>query len=177
MGDAVEKRKIGLGHRKLRRWIIPGGLVLLILVLTLLLTPGRAAAGNTGWHLVIRQAADQETLYKAPIQPGDDITFHWVHSVEHFRWQEEILVTEQGTLMLVESRFEGFGAGIPHDNPGGVRVEDGWVILENVNREVEQYQWLHSHTALPEILLQGDVMLTGSQLPHHQALEMTIEKR
>lgn len=177
MDNSVEHRKNILSQKQNGRWIIPGGLVLLILVLASLLTPGKAAAGNTGWHLVIRQAADQETLYKAPIQPGDDLTFHWVHSVEHFRWQEEILVTEQGTLMIVESRFEGFGAGIPHENPGGVRVEDGRVILENVNREVEQYQWLHSHTALPEILLQGDVMLTGSQLPHHQALEMTIEKR
>ena len=151
--------------------------MLLLLVTLVTWLPDRGAPQGTDWQVVIRRAADDEVLFTAPVAAEDLLVFHWVHSVEHFRWQETIAVTEEGSLMLLESRFEGYGAGIPHENPGGVRIEDGWVIFENMNRELDGYDWLHSHTALPEITRNNEAFLQGTELPHHQSLRMTIEER
>lgn len=128
-------------------------------------------------RLVIRTSEELEVHWHTPVKAGDVLVFHWIHSVEHIPWQETMEVTAANTLILKESRFAGFGAGIPHENSGGVRVEDGWVILENMQQEMNQYNWIHSHTALPEIRLNGEVMLQGADLPHHQPLTLTIEER
>lgn len=166
-----------LWMKKLQMRTILGLMMLFLLVMMGLWAAGREEPPLPGWNLVIRQAADGEMLFTAPVNRDDLLIFHWVHSVEHFRWEETIIITEEGRLKLLESRFEGYGAGIPYENPGGVRVADGWVILENMNLDLEQYDWLHSHTALPEITMNDETLLRGKDLPHHQSLRMTIEER
>ncbi|SMP60019.1 DUF1850 domain-containing protein [Anoxynatronum buryatiense] len=152
-------------------------LILAALCLSLLWGLVRWLPAAPGSMLVIRTANDMEVQWHTAVETGDVLVFHWIHSVEHIPWQETFEVTAENTLMLTESRFAGFGAGIPHENQGGVRVEDGWVILDNIQREIKQYDWIHSHTALPEIWLNGKVMLQGADLPHHQPLTLTIEER
>lgn len=154
-----------------------GAVLLLVVILLVLWQGGMPGLSDESWNLVIRDADQEQVLYRTSVVTDDVLVFHWVHSVEHFRWQETMVITKTGTLKLVESRFEGFGAGIPHENTGGVRVSDGWVILENIDREMPAYDWLHSHSALPEIMLNETVMLRGPDLPHHQPLRLTIEKR
>ncbi|SFH72415.1 protein of unknown function [Tindallia magadiensis] len=129
------------------------------------------------WMILIKENSEEAVLYEGPIQAGDVIGFHWIHSVEHIEWSETFQLNEEGKLYLIESRFAGFGAGIPHEHQDGFYVEEGMVVFEPKNHQVDYYDWIHSHTALPEITYNGEIMLTGEDLPHHQSLRMIIEER
>ena len=85
-----------------------------------------------------------------------------------------MVVLEDGRLDLVESRFGGFGAGIPHNEPG-MRVENGEVVTEPDRPPMEDYSWINSHSALREISLNGETLIAGVDLPHHEALNLTAE--
>lgn len=129
------------------------------------------------WMVLIREASEETVLYKSPIQAGDVIGFHWIHSVEHIEWSETFQLNEEGNLYLIESRFAGFGAGIPHEHQDGFFVEEGMMVFEPKNHQIDYYDWIHSHTALPEITYNGEIILKGEDLPHHQSLRMIIEER
>lgn len=115
-------------------------------------------------------------LYSVNVEAEDQLCFHWIHSVEHIEWTETFQLNSDGKLYLVESRFAGFGAGIPHDHQDGYRVENGMMIFEPKDHVVPYYDWIHSRTALPKITLNGNVLLKGGDLPHHQSLRMVIEE-
>lgn len=129
------------------------------------------------WVLTIQESPDGETYIAKAMDPKDTIEFHWIHSVEHIEWTETLQLSDKGVLYLIESRFAGFGAGIPHDHQDGFRVEEGMMIFEPIDHQVPYYDWIHSHTALPTITMNGELLVKGEALPHHQSLRMTIEER
>ncbi len=138
---------------------------------------GCSTEGDDIWKLTIRELPDGDTIYSVNVEAKDILKFYWIHSVEHIEWTETFELSTDGKLFLVESRFAGFGAGIPHDHQDGFRIEDGMMVFEPREHEVPYYDWIHSHTALPEITLNGDILLKGEDLPHHQSLRMAIEER
>lgn len=89
-------------------------------------------------------------LYSVNMEVDDLLSFHWIHSVEHIEWTETFQLNSDGKLYLVESRFAGFGAGIPHDHQDEYRVENGMMIFEPKDHEIPYYDWIHSRTALPK---------------------------
>lgn len=100
----------------------------------------------------------------------------WIHSVEHFPWTERFEVLEDGKLLLREIRFRGYGAGVPYERGTSVRVEDGDIIHGGIDETYPEYLWIHSRTATERITLNGTTLIRGADLPHHEALELRIER-
>lgn len=125
--------------------------------------------------LVIREERHrEELLVQHPVAPGDRVAFHWIHSVEHVPWTDILEVQGDRSLLLVESRFGGFGAGISHDDPL-IAVVDGEIITAPDRPPMERYSWINSHTALVMVSLNGEPVVAGDALPHHEALTLSIE--
>ncbi|MDT3358945.1 MAG: DUF1850 domain-containing protein, partial [Spirochaetota bacterium] len=62
--------------------------------------------------------SDQETgqvLFSQPVQEGDELSFHWIHSFEHIPWVEEYTIEANETFLLHTISVAGFGAGIPEN--------------------------------------------------------------
>lgn len=118
-----------------------------------------------------------EILVTAEVEAGDEISFHWIHSVEHIPWIELFVVDQQKNLLLQEIRFQGFGAGIPHDKGKEVVVEDGFIIMKDIGEVYSSYNWIHSHTATEKIALNGEIIVEGKDLPHHGYMKMVIQER
>ncbi|MBS0320519.1 MAG: DUF1850 domain-containing protein [Proteobacteria bacterium] len=70
--------------------------------------------------------------------PGDTFSVAWTHSVEKTRWEERYRV-EPASLVLVEARVEGSGAGM-EAGPGARLVDGAWT-------------WTPSSPPLPELRL------------------------
>lgn len=132
---------------------------------------------NSQFFLKIIDEATGETLIEVEADTGDRLTFHWIHSVEHISWIEYFTIDDQNHLRLEKIEFQGFGAGIPHDKGKEVIVEDGYIIMKDLGEVRSSYDWINSHTATKEILLNDKKIAEGKDLPHHGYMKMVIQER
>lgn len=146
------------------------------LVLMLLLSGGAAChlrlSGDP--EIRIRNQEDGTILASMPVKVGDHLVFEWIHSYEHIPWIEEYTITEDQVFRLDTIRVAGFGAGIPN-HKGETTVENGMVVMRNINESFPSFAWIHSRTALVSITVEGTTLIEGGDLPHHQAVTMTLE--
>lgn len=133
--------------------------------------------GDKGFELVISVQDGGRKLLSVPAAPGDALEFEWIHSVEHFPWFENFDVAADGSLFLRETRIGGFGAGVPYERGTSVRIEDGFIIYSGIDETYSSYRWINSTTAVAAISLNGKLVAHGSDLPHHEALELRIRLR
>ena len=118
-----------------------------------------------------------EEYYTFPVETSDIITYGWTHSFEHIPWTEQYRILDNTKLMLKKITIAGFGAGIPHDKGKITKIENGSIIMDEIDEEFEEINWIHSQTAMNYIMLNDKVILSGKELPHHTALNLKIEKR
>ncbi|SEQ81758.1 DUF1850 domain-containing protein [Piscibacillus halophilus] len=80
---------------------------------------------------VIQIETENQTYYLR----SHSFTLTWIHSVEHEPWSE-IYERQNDALVLTETYFKTFGAGVPSDGKI-IKAEDGFVHME-VNRPMEK---------------------------------------
>lgn len=154
------------------------GALFLALLSAGLLCAACGPGGSGASALVLRiETQDKGTvLFRSAVRGGDILEFTWIHSVEHFPWTERFEIREDGTLLLREIRFRGYGAGVPNERGRSVRLEDGWIVHEGIDEIFPAYRWINSWTAVDTLALNGTSLIRGSDLPHHEPLELRIER-
>jgi hypothetical protein len=102
-----------------------------------------AAIGISLWPsspaLEIVDARDGRSLFCERVKPGEELVLAFVHSVNR-RPVYDTLRVEEDHLVIVGSRFDTFGAGMPEASSpeGTLRVaDDGWLEW-TVNRPVPE---------------------------------------
>jgi len=126
--------------------------------------------------LRIRDWQNDEILLEARAGPGDQLYFGWIHSLENIPWHEYYYISDDLTLILDTIAFPGFGAGIPDNRGRGVRIQDGLIYMYDIDDEFEQLSWLNSHEFTQGIMLNGEHVARGSQLPEKR-LTLRVERR
>ncbi|MCC5912324.1 MAG: DUF1850 domain-containing protein [Clostridiaceae bacterium] len=129
------------------------------------------------YMLTIIEEKTTEDFVAIEVNVGDIVEFHWIHSVEHIPWIETFMIDDEGKFMLIETKFKGFGAGVPHEKEGKVKVEDGYVIMTELEERFEAYTWIHSHSATEKITLNGMNIVKAKDLPHHGFVKMKVQER
>ncbi|NBK21370.1 MAG: DUF1850 domain-containing protein [Spirochaetia bacterium] len=115
-----------------------------------------------------------QVFLKQGIEAQDRLTFTWIHSFEHIPWIEEYTVEDDNTFVLHTIRVAGFGAGIP-ENKGTVSFENGMVVYRDINEKFDHFAWINSQSALVSITVNDKVLIRGTDLPHHQKLELRLQ--
>ncbi|MDQ0338233.1 hypothetical protein J2S00_001017 [Caldalkalibacillus uzonensis] len=128
------------------------------------------------YDLVIHNEKNGTVYVQQAVSEGDMLELSWIHSVEKTPWHE-ILQVESGHFVLVETRFQSFGAGVPHTKEGTVKVEDDYVIMTELSEVIPVYRWIHSHHVQFGLELNGEPLLQTGDIPHHQPVEMRLKKR
>jgi len=131
---------------------------------------------QTGDTLVISNQETGEVYISYKIDSGDKLTYEWIHSFEHIPWFEDYEIMPDHSLSLQEIRVAGFGAGIPEDK-GVMTIEDGMVVMRELDDRFEDIHWLNSHTALQYIAVNDHIIIHGSDMPHHEPLILQIKGR
>lgn len=125
--------------------------------------------------LTISHQQTGEVFIKTRVESGDTLKYKWMHSFEHIPWTEEFEILDNNNLQLHKITVAGFGAGIP-ENKGKVTIEDGIIIMSEIEQDFEEINWINSNTALVYIGLNGDEIIKGSELPHHEPLNLVVKE-
>lgn len=126
--------------------------------------------------LIISHQETNEIYLKVDVEAGSTLTYKWIHSFEHIPWTEDFEILENNHLMLHEITVAGFGAGIP-ENKGKVSIENGIIFMRDIEEDFDGIHWINSNTALDYIALNNDELIKGSDLPHHEPLNLIVKER
>ena len=126
--------------------------------------------------LVIYDQQTGESFVTMSVHKDDLLEYNWIHSFEHIPWKERYRIEDNHILHLEEIQVAGFGAGIP-ENKGKMTVENGMVVMRELEDHFDYISWINSHTALSSIVLNGKTIVLGSELPHHHPLKLEIRRR
>lgn len=160
---------------KIRSLPLPIKTALAVLILGAVVWGAASLLRPPQWELCIEEAKTGQVLASAPIAPGDELYFGWVHSLEKIPWDEWYRVTEEGTLMLETISFPAFGAGIPADK-GDPVIRDGIIFYENIQQEFPYLQWLNSPQT-KDIAINGQFLASGLTLTDDGILILTIKRK
>jgi len=85
--------------------------------------------------LVVRDAKTGQTLEIGPISEGETFELDFIHSVDKLPVQD-FFVCRNGALILEQTRCLSFGAGLGYAGQGELKGENGWNIIDNMDRQV-----------------------------------------
>jgi len=152
-----------------------GKLIIPVLVIWILVS-----AAVFSWQqkkiLVVEELETGKVYAELPVKSGDELSFQWEHSFEHIPWYEYYEIREDGSFLLHTIAVAGFGAGIPAEMDCTYRYEDGLIYMDNIESEFPQFNWIHSQTALKNIKVNGELLLSGPDMPHHVKMVLRIRK-
>ncbi|GEL78230.1 hypothetical protein TMU01_24650 [Tenuibacillus multivorans] len=107
---------------------------------------------------VIQIQTDQHTYFLN----DDSFTLSWTHSVEKEKWYEKYK-NQNGELILTETYFKTFGAGVPAEGKD-TEVEDGFVRME-INRQMDELNVVVSEN------VQTTIETSSKDIPLYQMVE------
>ena len=163
----MEKQGSRLRLLPLHQWIIFVTVATLFLLL---------ACPNEQLTLIISDQETGEEYKRTTIHAEDEFTVQWVHSVEKTLWQETLTVNKEGEIVLTETRFRSFGAGVPNEKNGSVYFDDGFLVMTDLEEVKDDYQWIHSHHTEFTILKNDEPFLRTNDIPHHHKAEIIVKK-
>ncbi|WP_240744899.1 DUF1850 domain-containing protein [Desulforhopalus sp. IMCC35007] len=123
--------------------------------------------------LALSHARTGEVLFTQAVHAKDVIRLSWIHSVELTPWEEYYHILSTGELLLVTTRFQSYGAGVP-EYGGTFRKERDWMIYEDINKVLPALQWIHSRSAKFQVQLNNNILLRTEDMPHHEPLKLSI---
>lgn len=83
--------------------------------------------------LMVKQ--DENLMHFRSLAEGESFSVKWTHSVEKEEWEETFIV-QNSSMTLVATRFKTFGAGVPNDIGNHTFIQDGWVHMTGIHREI-----------------------------------------
>lgn len=127
-------------------------------------------------YLIISNQETKEIYMDIRVEKGDIVQYSWIHSFEHIPWTEDFIIQGNNSLMLNKITVAGYGAGIP-ENKGKVTIENGIIIMREMNQSFKEINWINSNTALSFISINGNKLIKGKDLPHHEPLNLIVKEK
>lgn len=89
--------------------------------------------------LVLRNEANGQIRFAAPIEEEEEFSFSYIHSVNK-SYVEEFYQPRQGQIYLLRLKYKAFGAGMANeaDADAGqtLRYEDGYMIIDGYDQRL-----------------------------------------
>ena len=146
-----------------------------------LVVAGAGAAGLLLWPFIslleIVDAGSGRVVFCSRVKPGEEFVLSFVHSVNR-RPVYDTLRTEADHLVIVKSRFDSFGAGMPESttSEGTLTVaRDGWLEWV-VNRPVPDVTVRVGRVADHTLHLKGREIRLSDLSEPGSALTMRVRK-
>ncbi len=138
---------------------------------------GLLSACSPGSVLEVSRLDDRRVLLCEPVQPGELFVLAFTHSVNR-RPVYDTLRAESDHMVIVGSRFDAFGAGMPESSTaeGTLEVaEDGW-LQWTVNRPVPEIVVRVGRVADHFLRLKGRDIRLADLAPPGTALNLRVRR-
>ena len=96
-----------------------------------------ASAVYAGDLALIASDGDGRVLFARPIEIGDSFAIMFIHSVARTPVEEIFCVTAPDEFTLRETVYRDFGAGLPHEESAGRRMEFGNGVIRLTGYDVK----------------------------------------
>ncbi|GEL77808.1 DUF1850 domain-containing protein [Tenuibacillus multivorans] len=111
-------------------------IITLVMIIMVVTTVVLLFMNTTGKKLVIEDLHNGDILWQEEVHRGDWFSHRYIHSVERSPVEEKFKIDEDWVILTMESWTKSFGAGLPYEYKGDVKMEDGYFIIQNLNRPV-----------------------------------------
>jgi hypothetical protein len=109
--------------------------------------------------LEIRAGEGGSLVKVIPVSTGERITYSYLHSVQKSRVDEVLQVDPNGHLVVKETEYDMFGAGLPSDLPDGdlsLDANSGRFRITNMSRDIPVLRIRVAFTAEQTLDVKGD---------------------
>lgn len=112
----------------------------LTLIFLLLIFHAPLSGATSRTVLLVRETDYPRVLLRMPLPYGDTFTIRYIHSVDHTPVYEVFKAKKGKGLVLVETYFQMFGAGMGHWEGHGQIVQDGpWTKIKDINKPLGSF--------------------------------------
>ena len=148
--------------------------ITLILLCTLFI-PASGWAGDVPPCLLVRDYVSQEILLDLPVCYGDSFTIRYIHSVD-ISPVFEVFRIEKGTgLVLEETYFRMFGAGMGHWQGHGKLTHDGtWTRIQDINNKLGRFILRVGSKGVDHTILFGEQAINLSDIAAGRRVEVFV---
>lgn len=114
---------------------------------------------NIPWvkTLEIADRKSGQILFIAPVRADEQFTIGFTHSIAKTPVDEVFMVARNGELIVIETIYESFGAGLPFDTEGQQQLitENGKYRLINLDRHLPDFLMAVGTVANHQLLIKG----------------------
>ncbi len=131
------------------------------------------SACAAGGVLEVVREPEGVRVFCRTLPTGEEVVLAYVHSVNR-RPVYDTLRIEEGELVIVKSRFDAFGAGMPDGSTdeGTLRVLEGGILEWTVNRPVGEVTLRVGRMADHRLLFREEVVFLDRLAPPGAALTL-----
>lgn len=144
----------------------------ILLSLFLILTPGEADAGP---QFLVRDFQTENEIIRLPIEYGQTITLGYIHSVDRSPVYEVFRIDKEKGLVLEETYFRVFGAGMGHWSGHGALEQDGeWTRIRKINRPIGAFFLRIGPIEVAHTIIYADHALNLSEIAPGKRVEVLV---
>lgn len=124
-------------------------------------------AKSTYSLLLIIEKGNGSNLISIPIGPRESFTIRYIHSVDISPVHEVFYVDETKGIVIKETYFKVFGAGMGHwPERGRIVEQDGWIFIKDMNIAIgEFYLRVGAPSVDHTILIKGQEIHLSRMIP------------
>jgi hypothetical protein len=136
-------------------------------------------AAAAGWakspQLCVRDCNAEKMLLKIPVEYGQSFTIRYIHSVDISPVFEVFRVEKGIGLVLEETYFRMFGAGMGHWQGHGQLVHDGkWTRIKAINDPVGSFILRIGSKGVDHTILLGEQAINLSEIAAGHRAEVFV---
>ncbi|WP_319372082.1 DUF1850 domain-containing protein [uncultured Ilyobacter sp.] len=91
--------------------------------------------------LIIKDLSKDSIIFIEEVNPGNEFTIKWMHSVELQPWEEIFKIDSEYNITLDRTRFKSFGAGVPDSEGNKTEIKNGYVIFSGIDRKIPDLRY------------------------------------
>jgi hypothetical protein len=104
------------------------------------LLASQATAFSEHPYLLVIEQENGSSLISMPIEPGELFTIRYIHSVDISPVYEVFYADEEKGIMIKETYFRMFGAGMGHwPGRGTIAGENGWTFIKDMDIAIGEF--------------------------------------
>jgi len=148
-----------------RRWWCFGLILLLVL------------AGSwlpAGLELHVTKVKDNQSIFIAPLRPGERFTIHYFHSVENTPIWEEHSLDAKGRIYIEEERYLKFGAGMGRmPGVGKMRMKGPYEAIEEMHMPTGDFVLRIGSKGVDHAIIWRNIRTSLSKIAPHTAVQFS----
>ena len=147
--------------------------LLFIFTSPLLFTP---AAEQTELPLVLVVEKDNgRTLVSIPLEPGEQFTLRYIHSVDISPVYEVFSADEKRGIIIEETYFKMFGAGMGHlSGRGSIVGHNGWIFIKGMDVPLGEFYLRIGPRSVDHTILIGEEEIHLSKMAPNTRVRLYI---